>query len=264
MESIIFNLLIYFVVYSIGGWVLETIFRSFCEKKLVNTGFLNGPFCPIYGLGTIIMILFLEKFKRSIILLFIISFLILSIWEYIVGVLLEKIFKTRYWDYSNHKININGRVCLTNSIFWGILGVLFIKYIHPFIEKNIETIDPFLLKNIILIITCLVLIDTIISIISTINIKVTLQKVEELNNQIKEKIEELKNLSNKEIKVEIVERMKNKVNTLKKRKNRLFLKLYKRVNRLKKTFPDLQSNEITEILSKGIELIRKDKTKEEK
>lgn len=264
MENTIFNLLVYFIIYSIGGWVLETIFRSFCEKKLINTGFLNGPFCPIYGLGTIIMLLFLQRFQTSIIILFIISFLILSLWEYIVGVILEKVFKNRYWDYSNHKININGRICLTNSIFWGILGVIFIKYIHPFVEKNIEYINPLVLKNAILIITCLFIIDTLISVISTINIKQALQKIDDLNSQIKEKLEELKSLSNKEIKDEIIEGMQNKVNALKNRKNRLFIKLYRRVYRLKRAFPDLQSSEITEILSKGIELIKKEKTKEEK
>ena len=185
-------------------------------------------------------------------------------WEYIVGLLLEKIFKTRYWDYSDHKINIKGRVCLTNSIYWGILGILFIKYIHPFVEKNITSINPIVLKNATLIISCLFIIDTIISVISTINIKLTLHKIEELNNQIKEKIEELKNLSNQNMKTEIIEAMQNKIIALKKRKNRIFRKLYKRVYRLKKAFPHLQNNEITEILSKKLEFIKKDKTKEEK
>lgn len=264
MENTIYNLLIYFIVYSIGGWIIEGIFRSFCEKKLINTGFLNGPFCPIYGIGTIIMILFLKKFQNNTIILFIISFLSLSIWEYTVGILLEKIFKTKYWDYSDHKINIKGRVCLTNSIYWGILGILFIKYIHPFVEQNITSINPNVLKNATLIITFLFIIDTTISVISTINIKAALQKIEELNNQIKEKIEELKNLNNKDIKTEIIEGMQNKINTLKKRKNRIFRKLYKRVYRLKKAFPDIQSSEITEILSRKIEFIKKEKTKEEK
>ena len=169
-------------------------------------------------------------------------------------------FKTPW----NHKINIKGRVCLTNSIYWGILGILFIKYIHPFVEQNITSINPNVLKNATLIITFLFIIDTTISVISTINIKAALQKIEELNNQIKEKIEELKNLNNKDIKTEIIEGMQNKINTLKKRKNRIFRKLYKRVYRLKKAFPDIQSSEITEILSRKIEFIKKEKTKEEK
>lgn len=263
MENTIFDLWTYFIIYSIAGWILESVFRSFCEKRLLNTGFLNGPFCPIYGIGSIIMLLFLEKFQNNIIVLFVISLLVLSVWEYVVGVLLEKIFKTRYWDYSDHKINIKGRVCLSNSIYWGILGVIFIKYIHPFVDNNIELLQPVLVKYAVLLITILFVVDTIISIVMTINIKTALHKIEELNNQIKDKLEEIKKLSNKDI---IIESMINKINILIKRKNRLFRKLYKRVYRLKKAFPNIHSTEISEILSRKVELIKKerDKTKEEK
>lgn len=266
MGYTIFNLLTYFIIYSIAGWVLESVYRSFCEKKIINSGFLIGPFCPIYGTGAIIMLLFLEGFKKNILVLFVISFLVLSIWEYFVGVLLEKIFKTKYWDYSDHKINIKGRVCLFNSICWGILGILFIECIHPFIEKNIELINPLYLNIIIVIITVLFVTDTIISIITTINIKVALDKIEELNNQIKEKLEEIKNLNSKDIKAEMIENMQDKIDILKEKKNRLFRRLYRKVYRLKKAFPDIQSNEITEIFSRKIEVIKnvKGKTKEEK
>ena len=137
METNLFNLWTYFIIYSICGWILESVYRSFREKKIINTGFLNGPMCPIYGIGAIIMILFLGKFSKNIIVLFLVSFIVLSIWEYIVGVYLEKTFKTKYWDYSDHKINIKGRVCLSNSICWGILGVLFIKYISFYQARNI-------------------------------------------------------------------------------------------------------------------------------
>lgn len=266
MRYTIYNLLTYFIIYSIAGWALESIYRSIRERKLINSGFLIGPFCPIYGTGAIIMLLFLEGFKKNVLVLFVISFLVLSIWEYFVGVLLEKIFKTKYWDYSDHKINIKGRVCLSNSICWGILGVLFIEYIHPFIEKNIELINPLYLNIIIVIITILFIMDTIISIITTINIKVALDKIEELNNQIKEKLEEIKNLNSKDIKAEMIENMQDRIDILKEKKNRLFRRLYRRVYRLKKAFPDIQSNEITEILSRKIEVIKnvKGKTKEEK
>ena len=96
MDNTFFYILIYFIIYSFLGWVLESTVRTICEKKIINTGFLIGPFCPIYGFGAIIMILFLNRFENNIILLFLISFMILSIWQYIVGVLLEKLFKTKY------------------------------------------------------------------------------------------------------------------------------------------------------------------------
>ena len=96
MELNLLKILTYFILYSFLGWIMESVFRSICEKKLINTGFLKGPFCPIYGIGAIIMILILNSFKSNMIVLFIISMLVLTIWEYIVGYLLEKIFKTKY------------------------------------------------------------------------------------------------------------------------------------------------------------------------
>ena len=170
MEMSFFNIITYFLIYSFLGWVMESIFRSICEKKLINTGFLRGPFCPIYGIGAIIMIALLSQFEKSIVLLFFISLIILTLWEYIVGVLLEKLFKTKYWDYSDHKFNFQGRICLTNSIYWGFLGVAFVKYIHPFIESYIEKIDVNILKYIVLIFSIIFLVDPITTIIKVKNI----------------------------------------------------------------------------------------------
>ena len=95
----IFQLITYFIIYSFLGWVMESIVRTIAEKKIINTGFLYGPFCPIYGFGAIIMLLFLKTFDKNWIILFLASFVILSLWEYLVGVLLEKMFHTKYWDY---------------------------------------------------------------------------------------------------------------------------------------------------------------------
>ena len=173
MANTIFYILTYFVIYSFLGWVLESVVRTICEKKIINTGFLIGPFCPIYGFGAIIMVLFLDKFKNNIIMLFLISFIVLSIWEYIVGVLLEKLFKTKYWDYSNHKFNYKGRICLTNSLAWGVLGVLFIKYIHPFILNILSNIEFIYVSIVVSIISLILLIDAIVSIIKVKNIRAT-------------------------------------------------------------------------------------------
>lgn len=128
----IIKLIAYFILYSFCGWVMESVLKTYLQKKPVNSGFLYGPFCPIYGFGAIIMFLFLEGLKDKPVLLFIVAFFVLSIWEYIVGWLLEKIFKAKYWDYSENKFNIKGRVCLMNSLFWGFLGVVFIRIYSSF------------------------------------------------------------------------------------------------------------------------------------
>ena len=117
------KVIFYFILYSFLGWCLESIYKSILQKKIVNSGFLYGPFCPMYGIGAILMIA-LGGISKNVVIIFIIGFLLFSVWEYIVAVILEKLYKTKYWDYSDIKFNIKGRVCLKNSIYWGILGIL--------------------------------------------------------------------------------------------------------------------------------------------
>lgn len=258
MKEIISELLTYFIIYSFLGWIMESIFRSIIEKKVINTGFLIGPICPIYGFGACIMFLFLGNLKDNIILLFLISCTLLTLWEYIVGVLLEKIFNTKYWDYSDHKFNFQGRICLTNSIYWGILGILFIKFIHPFVQNMLGRIDSKLLNFIIMIASITFIVDIIVSIIKVKNIKVNLEKVEKLNKEIKEKLKEVKlkaKETNQDIeKLEVIENLQKLVDKLKKQRNKTIIRLYKNVYRLKRAFPAIDTKEFREILNKKIEI----------
>ncbi len=249
------ELITYFIIYSFLGWVMESILRSICERKIINTGFLRGPFCPIYGIGATIMFLFLEGFEDKPILLFGIAIILLTAWEYAVGVLLESLFHTKYWDYSNHKFNFQGRICLTNSICWGILGVLFVKYIHPFVQGIIAKIDINLLNYIVAILFTIFIVDTITSIIHVKNMKATLEKIENINKEIKEKLKEIKKI--KEEKVINTESIQKMIEVLKKKRNKTILHLYRNVYRLKKAFPAINTKEITEILNQKIELRKK-------
>lgn len=266
MGQILFKILTYFIIYSFFGWVMESVFRSIIEKKIINTGFLRGPFCPIYGIGAIIMLIFLERFQDRPILLFFIAITLLTAWEYIVGVILEKLFNTKYWDYSNHKINFQGRICLTNSICWGFLGVGFVKYIHPFIQDLISKIDIQILYYSITIISIVMLVDLISTIVKVKNIKMTLEKVDKINKEIKEKLKEIRKISKEaeeekdSIKTKTIENIQAIIDNLNKKKNRTILKLYKNVYRLKKAFPAINTKEITEVLSKKIEIRKKKKS----
>lgn len=251
--SIIFELLTYFIIYSFLGWIMESIVRSICERRIINTGFLKGPLCPIYGIGAIILFLFLDKFENKIIELFFIAILVLTTWEYIVGILLEKLFKTKYWDYSNQKFNFQGRICLVNSICWGILGVVFVKYIHPFIQSLISKVNPSLLKYIILIISVIMLIDTITTIIKVRSIKSTLERIEKINKEIKEKLKELRKAKKQTEKSISTENVQELVKKLKRKRNRIIIHLYRNVYRLKKAFPAMNTKEITEVLNKKIQ-----------
>ena len=116
MNEIVF-LGAYFLVYAFIGWCLESVYKSVLQKKIINSGFLHGPICPIYGYGAMIMYLSLKDVTNNIFVLFFFGLIVLSVFEYIVGLFLEIVFKTKYWDYSNRKFNIQGRVCLLNSFF---------------------------------------------------------------------------------------------------------------------------------------------------
>lgn len=256
----ILQFILYIIIYSFFGWILESVLKTIYQKKFVNSGFLNGPICPIYGFGAIIMELCLSSLRDKPIILFITAFFLLSLWEYIVGYLIEKIFKTKYWDYSNLKFNIQGRVCLKNSIYWGLLGLIFIKWVHPFIESIVKLIPINTLFYIDIIIGVVILIDTIITIIQITNIDVAIQKLNDLSENIKSKVEELKGLKDKaktmteEFEKSNIENVEKLIKDLKATQAKLKIRIYKQANRLKKAFPTMKSETITQFLSQKIDL----------
>lgn len=247
----ILRLLLYFIIYSFFGWVLESIFKSILQRKFVNSGFLYGPLCPIYGFGAIIILLFLNTFKDNIVLLFIAGFVVLSVWEYIVGAVLEKKFNTKYWDYSENFLNIKGRVCLMNSTFWGVLGVLFTIYIHPFIERYIQIFNREALIYINCILGIAIIIDCIITIVKLDSLNSTIEKIKDLGETIKDKLKELKDT--KEDAIEKIKDIEKIIDDLKLRQEILKLKIYKRARRLKKAFPTMKSESITAILNQKLD-----------
>lgn len=245
----------YFILYSFTGWVLESVYKTLAQKKFVNSGFLNGPLCPIYGFGAIIMILSLNFLKERPLLLFVAAFFILSVWEYIVGILLEKIFKTKYWDYSYLKYNFQGRVCLKNSIYWGILGVIFICLVHPIVEKLINMVDINILFYVNITVAILTLIDLIISVIAVTNFENMVKNINDMGIAIKE----LKDKSKEKIvtiEKNTIENAESKIKELKIAQARLKLRIYRQANRLKKAFPSMKSETITKFLNQKIDLKR--------
>ncbi len=131
----IFHFLIYFSLYSFVGWLIEVLYRSFKQKHFVNAGFLFGTFVPIYGMGAVSIIL-LEPFIRdyNIILQIVLYGVLVTVIEYIVGMVSEKIFGLALWDYSENKFNLNGKICLSFSIIWAFLVFIFIMFIHPLVN----------------------------------------------------------------------------------------------------------------------------------
>lgn len=160
----IWQLCAYFILYSFLGYIIETLFGILTEGVWESRqSFLYGPFCGIYGIGAVCIILFSQYFKENNRLLFFAGFLIGSVTEYMVSFLVEIIMKTRWWDYSDKILNINGRICLLYSIFWSILTVLLVKKVNPKIDKLIERMKEKLslkiLKGIVFLITIFLAMD---------------------------------------------------------------------------------------------------------
>lgn len=158
------TLLAYFIIYSIIGFIIETIFGILTKGVLESRkSFIIGPFCSIYGLGAVIMILALQKFKKNNYTLFFGGFLVGSIIEYVVSLIGETIFHVVWWDYSDMAFNINGRICVAFSMFWGILAIYLITHFNPKVDKFLEKFSYKQLKKAVIIIMIFLMIDMVIT-----------------------------------------------------------------------------------------------------
>ena len=162
---------ILFFIYSFLGWIMEVTLTLITDKKFVTRGFLLGPCCPIYGCGCILLNLLLHNYTNNILVLFILTMFTCSLLEYITSFLMEKIFKLRWWDYSQMKFNINGRICLETMTPFSILGVLAIKFATPFFITNINKLSEKTILIISIILITLFIIDVIISLTIVFKLK---------------------------------------------------------------------------------------------
>lgn len=162
MENL-YRIFLLFIIYSFIGWIMEVIVKFVEKKRFINRGFLIGPLCPIYGYGAILILLLLRPYKRSVILLFFMAILICSFLEYMTSFVMEKLFKTRWWDYSDVKYNINGRICLNTMLPFGVLGVVVFFIVNPFIKYLLSFISYDILKIVAILLFAMYLIDNIIT-----------------------------------------------------------------------------------------------------
>lgn len=185
---------ILFLIYSFMGWSIEVVNSLISEKKFVNRGFMLGPYCPIYGYSAIIMVLYLDQYRDNVLTVFLLAVVVCSVVEYLVSYVMEKLFNARWWDYSNKKFNINGRVCLTNAFLFGILGVILVYFINPFLYGLLSKVNTKVLMIISIILLVLFVIDFITSMGVTCKLKNSMKRIkkdstEEMNKKVKEVIE---------------------------------------------------------------------------
>ena len=134
----VYHIISWFFIYSFLGWAWETMYVSLKEGEYVNRGSINGPLCTIYGFGAVAVYLILKPLEQYLILLFLGGIVVATALEYFTAVLMEMLFHTSWWDYSDKKFNFQGRICLGASIGWGIFTVILFRVLHPVVERLVD------------------------------------------------------------------------------------------------------------------------------
>ncbi|MCD7854409.1 MAG: putative ABC transporter permease [Clostridiales bacterium] len=248
-----------FYIYAFLGWVLEVAFSAIKKGELINRGFLNGAWCPIYGAGAVLICFFLDPVE-NIYLLFLTSVFITSLLELLTGFVLEKVYKTKWWNYSDRKLNFKGYICLEISIVWGVLGVVLKKVVNPMILILVGLV-PFALGVFILcVLTGLFVCDLIITLLALNNMLSRAEKLDKLAKEMRavsddlsevvfEKASELEKVRKeqsekvKETEKKVKERNEKRLAELKEKYNRLVEERIYTHTRLLKAFPELKSIE---------------------
>lgn len=189
-----------FFAYSIIGWIIEVVDNYIEKGRFINRGFLIGPYCPIYGCGGLLITIFLEKYSNDILVLFILSMVLCAVLEYFTSYIMEKLFHIRWWNYTNYKFNINGRICLEMMIPFGFLGVILICYINPILNNIFNAVSINLFNVCTYILMGLFILDSIVSLriifgLEDIVTNVKQDSTEKVTNQVRKIIID----SNKEL-----------------------------------------------------------------
>ena len=189
------NNFLLFIILSFLGWLMEEVLGIIKNKKIPNRGFLIGPICPIYGIGGLLMIFLLEKYENDLLALFIMATILGAVLEYFTSYIMEKLFKVRWWDYSNRKYNINGRICLYISLLFGLLGVITIHVLKPFFMGILNMMPNVVLIILFILILGIFITDLIVSCNTILKIhKVDLSgardATEEISKRVKRALEE--------------------------------------------------------------------------
>lgn len=274
MPQTFYEVIWIFIIYAFIGWCSEVSYAALDRGIFVNRGFLNGPYCPIYGCGVLIVVVLLTPLKKNLLILYLGSFLLTSVLEFITGFVMEKVFHNKWWDYSNKPFNIMGYVCLKFSIFWGLACTFIMLIIHPIIYGFIRLIPHIVGVVLLVIIMTGFIIDVVVTVSTIVKFNRRLkvmddiaEKIKVLSNQIGENIYENveealeKSAEFKEEHAEKIEEKKEKLATaadetkeklenLRHKYDELLSKRNAVSSRLMKAFPDMKSKYHNEILQK--------------
>ena len=246
--------MLFFYIYCFFGWIIESTYVSVCTGNWVNRGFMRGPVIPIYGTGAVIVLFAVIPFRTSPILVFIVGTVAASILEFVTGFVMERIYKVRYWDYSDKPFNLCGYICLFNSLCWGVLSILLIYLVHSWVEKGVLFLNDMVLLSIDSGISSLFIVDLFNSSTTAVELKRMLANSQKLKDDLmnihnkmiefntaiangKEKMDELKQMSLQELYISARDNITNialdedspELQNLKKKLDSLKDKYYKRM-----------------------------------
>lgn len=184
MHYSVYQLLMLFLIYSFLGWCVEVSFVAVTTGRVVNRGFLNGPVCPIYGVGMLGALLLLEPVADNLVLLFFLGMLLCTLVELIGGWILEKAFHTRWWDYTDKPFNLGGYVCLGFSIMWGFAVTFAVRLIHPLIFSLVCWLPHLVGWILIGVLYVLFIIDFVLTLITVIGLRKQLGELERVGQAL--------------------------------------------------------------------------------
>ena len=193
-----YDIVIYFVLFAIAGYICEVIFAAIVLGKFVNRGFLNGPWCPIYGFGVVIVAICLKPLSKSLLVLFIGSVLLTSVLEYFTGFILEKVFDQKWWDYSDDKFNLGGYICLKFSLLWGVACTAVVKLVLPAVDAVIRVVPHFVGLIVTGGIVAVMLIDLTATVVTIMGIKKKIRLIDSTVAKLKAGTEDMGGFISKE------------------------------------------------------------------
>ena len=254
----IYYSILYFFVYGFLGWCTEVIFAAFKQHRFVNRGFLNGPICPIYGVGVTLVIACLEAFQSNLLLLYISSVILVTVLEGVTGWAMDKLFHNKWWDYSKLPFNIGGYVCLLFSLNWGVACVFIVYFVHPLIHQVLSLIPHTAGIALIAILGIALLSDMIVTTSAIVKFNQYLEllkhitdELHAISNQIGAELyqnvmhvldmQESSRQKLDDVKLEVSEEIRMQIVELKTRAQNLGEKVPKPARRLLKAFPKLES-----------------------
>ena len=243
---------VWFMLYSVIGWVYESIYCSIQQRQLVNRGFLNGPLCPIYGAGAI-LVLFLFRSLQNPALIFIAGALATGVLEYVTSWLMEKLFPARWWDYEDWRFNLHGRVCLAGVAAFGAMSVILIKGIHPLVAVLTSRMAPGAVGATAGVLLLLLLVDTAITTMRLLKLN---EKLKQVHQHVIARIGESR-LHAETMKKSVEEGIASlKTNGIASQMRELVQRLTKRDRRMLRSFPRFQSTRYGDVVDKLKEVLR--------